>query len=819
MGWERKRGKLEELNRLLRGATDTSYDVQVGELGVLPRVRYCLTLDSDTRLPRDGVKKLVGVIAHPLNRPRFDPRCGRVTEGYGILQPRVSVTTASAAGSRFAQIFAGHTGVDPYTTAVSDTYQDLFGEGSFTGQGALRRRRLHGGARRARPGQHPPLARSLRGAPRPHRARDRRRGGGRLPLERPRPRAAPAPLDARRLADPRLAPAARADARGPRAEPPPPHLALEDLRQPAARAARARDGRSCSSSPGRSLPGSPAVWTAAVVASLALPALPARARGARRPEAAPAAAGLPARARGGRAGDRGARPAAARLPREPGLRHGARDPRHARPRSPSRGAACSSGRPPPRAPRAAPGSSAGRARGRSSSRWRRAPRSRSPASSSSPRGARARSPRRRPCSRCGRSRRSSRTGSPSRSRERDLALGPEDRRLPPRRRPHDLEVLRGLHGPGGSLPARGQLPGGARADRAPDLAHQHRHGAPLDARGPRPRHHPDRRARRADRLHPHHDGGARAARGAPLQLVRHGEPRAAPAPLRLDGGQRQPRRRAHRGVRGAPPARARAGPARGGPADPCRAAREPVPARRRVRRRDELPLPLRRAAEPPRDRLPRRRRGGAGPARSLPLRPPRLGGAPRELHRDREGRPPREALVPPRPRRHERAREPGAPVVERDAVRVPHAAARDAQLPRHAARRDLPDGGAPAAGLRGGARGAVGDLGVRLRPRRSPRHLPVQGVRRPGARHEARASPTSWWSRRTRPRSPTLVHPDRGGGEPPPPRARRARRRVRLLRRDRLHAAAPGGARGGRARARPRPRARSCGRTSPTTRG
>jgi cyclic beta-1,2-glucan synthetase len=135
MGWERKRGKLEELNRLLRGATDTSYDVQVGEVGVLQRVRYCITLDSDTRLPRDGAKKLVGVIAHPLNRPVFDPRSGRVTEGYGILQPRVSVTTASAGGSRFARIFAGHTGVDPYTTAVSDTYQDLFGEGSFTGKG------------------------------------------------------------------------------------------------------------------------------------------------------------------------------------------------------------------------------------------------------------------------------------------------------------------------------------------------------------------------------------------------------------------------------------------------------------------------------------------------------------------------------------------------------------------------------------------------------------------------------------------------------------------------------------------------------------
>jgi cyclic beta-1,2-glucan synthetase len=135
MGWERKRGKLEELNRLLRGATDTSFDVQVGDRSILPSVRYCLTLDSDTRLPRDGAKKLVGIIAHPLNRPHFDPRCGRVTEGYGILQPRVSVTTASATGSFFARIFAGNTGVDPYTTAVSDTYQDLFGEGSFTGKG------------------------------------------------------------------------------------------------------------------------------------------------------------------------------------------------------------------------------------------------------------------------------------------------------------------------------------------------------------------------------------------------------------------------------------------------------------------------------------------------------------------------------------------------------------------------------------------------------------------------------------------------------------------------------------------------------------
>jgi cyclic beta-1,2-glucan synthetase len=135
MGWERKRGKIVELNQLLRGRQDTSFSVLVGDASVLSDVRYCITLDSDTRLPRDAAKKLVGIIAHPLNRPRFDARAGRVTEGYAILQPRVSVTMVSAAGSLFARLYAGHTGVDPYTTAVSDTYQDLFGEGIFTGKG------------------------------------------------------------------------------------------------------------------------------------------------------------------------------------------------------------------------------------------------------------------------------------------------------------------------------------------------------------------------------------------------------------------------------------------------------------------------------------------------------------------------------------------------------------------------------------------------------------------------------------------------------------------------------------------------------------
>ncbi|HYM82096.1 MAG TPA: glucoamylase family protein [Candidatus Limnocylindria bacterium] len=135
MGWERKRGKIEEFNALLRGATDTSFRVVVGDPSMLEKVRYCITLDADTRLPRDAARQLIGIIRHPLNRPLFDPRLGRVTRGYGILQPRVSVTMASAAGSLFARVYAGHTGVDPYTTAVSDVYQDLFNEGIFTGKG------------------------------------------------------------------------------------------------------------------------------------------------------------------------------------------------------------------------------------------------------------------------------------------------------------------------------------------------------------------------------------------------------------------------------------------------------------------------------------------------------------------------------------------------------------------------------------------------------------------------------------------------------------------------------------------------------------
>jgi cyclic beta-1,2-glucan synthetase len=135
MGWERKRGKLAEFNRLLRGAADTSFAVIHGDRTILPSIRYVITLDSDTQLPMQAGRRLVGTLSHPLNRPRFDPRVQRVTEGYGVLQPRVQVSIESATRTSFAQVFSGHVGLDPYTTAVSDVYQDLFHEGSYVGKG------------------------------------------------------------------------------------------------------------------------------------------------------------------------------------------------------------------------------------------------------------------------------------------------------------------------------------------------------------------------------------------------------------------------------------------------------------------------------------------------------------------------------------------------------------------------------------------------------------------------------------------------------------------------------------------------------------
>src|SRR6266446_6779789 len=148
IGWERKRGKLREFNKLVLESRDgekeadgtpahsvTSFVVATASAELLSQIRYVITLDADTQLPRDAARRLIGAAIHPLNQPRFDRETQRVVGGYSILQPRVSISLESASRSSFARIFSGNTGIDPYTTAASDLYQDLFGEGIYTGKG------------------------------------------------------------------------------------------------------------------------------------------------------------------------------------------------------------------------------------------------------------------------------------------------------------------------------------------------------------------------------------------------------------------------------------------------------------------------------------------------------------------------------------------------------------------------------------------------------------------------------------------------------------------------------------------------------------
>ncbi|HEU4986041.1 MAG TPA: glycosyl transferase, partial [Rhizobiaceae bacterium] len=137
MGWERKRGKLHELNRLLRGADDTTFMPIGGRPPQVPvDVRYVITLDADTRLPRDAAHRLIGKMAHPLNRPRFSEAEQRVVDGYGILQPRVTPSLpVGREGSFYQRVFSAPGGIDPYAAAASDVYQDIFGEGTYTGKG------------------------------------------------------------------------------------------------------------------------------------------------------------------------------------------------------------------------------------------------------------------------------------------------------------------------------------------------------------------------------------------------------------------------------------------------------------------------------------------------------------------------------------------------------------------------------------------------------------------------------------------------------------------------------------------------------------
>ncbi len=166
MCWERKRGKLEQFNALLlesraagaslpggeavrgsaapgegaspspaAGTAADAFSHIVGDRSILGSIKYVITLDTDTQLPRDAAATIIGNIAHPLNRPVYDTKKGRVVDGYGILQPRTSISLESSTSSRFTRLFAGEAGIDPYTREISDVYQDLFGEGSFVGKG------------------------------------------------------------------------------------------------------------------------------------------------------------------------------------------------------------------------------------------------------------------------------------------------------------------------------------------------------------------------------------------------------------------------------------------------------------------------------------------------------------------------------------------------------------------------------------------------------------------------------------------------------------------------------------------------------------
>lgn len=135
MGYERKRGKLTDLNHLLRGKSRESFSAIIGDERILSTIKYIITLDTDTQLPRDAAWKLVGLMAHPMNQPVYDEQKKRVIEGYGIIQPRIAISLQGATRTSYSRLHENDSGIDPYTRVVSDVYQDVFGEGSFIGKG------------------------------------------------------------------------------------------------------------------------------------------------------------------------------------------------------------------------------------------------------------------------------------------------------------------------------------------------------------------------------------------------------------------------------------------------------------------------------------------------------------------------------------------------------------------------------------------------------------------------------------------------------------------------------------------------------------
>jgi len=135
MGWERKRGKLEQFNHLVLGHGTSDFSVQEGDTDALRGLRFVVTVDADTSLPPGTVPRLVGTLAHPLNSADVDRETGRLQSGYTVVQPRVEIRPDSGTRSRFAQLYTGDTAIDIYSRAVSDVYQDLFGSGSYVGKG------------------------------------------------------------------------------------------------------------------------------------------------------------------------------------------------------------------------------------------------------------------------------------------------------------------------------------------------------------------------------------------------------------------------------------------------------------------------------------------------------------------------------------------------------------------------------------------------------------------------------------------------------------------------------------------------------------
>ena len=256
MGWERKRGKLIEFNRLLRGATDTSFTVVPRRpVDRCRRSRYVITLDSDTQLPMEAARRLVGTLAHPLNRPRFDP--ARRPRHRGLRRAaaaRSASTLVSANRTAFAKVFSGHVGVDPYTTAVSDVYQDLFHEGSYVGKGIYDvdafEAALAGPRARERAAQPRPVRRLVRARRPVHRHPSRRRLSRRTTWRSPRGSIAGSAATGRSCAGC----GARCPTRRGRAgaEHAAGHRALEDPRQPAPQPAAAGAGGAARSPAGRS---------------------------------------------------------------------------------------------------------------------------------------------------------------------------------------------------------------------------------------------------------------------------------------------------------------------------------------------------------------------------------------------------------------------------------------------------------------------------------------------------------------------------------------------------------------------------------------